>query len=415
MWFPLFVLLAVFALIVARRVGRLRVAIWQAMTAGAVLVLVSGSIAPAQAWAAIDWHVIVFLTGMFLLGQALLDSGYLARVADHLFMRARTVGQLVGWVIGAVGLASAILMNDTLALVVTPLLIAIARRQSVPALPLLLTAAFAVTIGSTMSPIGNPQNLLIALRGGIEAPFVTFAYYLALPTLVNLMLTYYVLRAFYPGLFARPLVVDIPEPDEDEALAALAKWGLGLVVLIIAVKVLLVAVSNPVNIELSAIAICGALPIVLFSKRRWEMVRKIDWRTLLFFVSMFVLMASVWQTGFFQQQVVASGLPLATLPSVMAVSVTLSQLISNVPLVALYMPMLQSAGGGTDLMMALAAGSTIAGNLLILGAASNVIIIQGAERYGEAIGFWQFARVGAPLTAINVAVYLGYFWLIGSI
>jgi Na+/H+ antiporter NhaD/arsenite permease-like protein len=90
----------------------------------------------------------------------------------------------------------------------------------------------------------------------------------------------------------------------------------------------------------------------------------------------------------------------------MGVSVLLSQLLSNVPLVALYLPVLMQAGALTKGMMALAAGSTIAGNLTILGAASNVIIIQNAEkRSGATLAFLEFVRIGVPLTAINVAVY----------
>jgi Na+/H+ antiporter NhaD/arsenite permease-like protein len=91
---------------------------------------------------------------------------------------------------------------------------------------------------------------------------------------------------------------------------------------------------------------------------------------------------------------------------IMGVSIMLSQLLSNVPLVALYLPVLTQAGASTAGMMALAAGSTIAGNLTILGAASNVIIIQNAEkRSSSTINFLEFVKIGAPLTVINAAVY----------
>jgi len=86
--------------------------------------------------------------------------------------------------------------------------------------------------------------------------------------------------------------------------------------------------------------------------------------------------------------------------------VVLSQLISNVPFVALYLPLLLQAGASVKGMMALAAGSTIAGNFSILGAASNVIIIQNAEKNSaETLTFMDFMKVGVPLTIINVAVY----------
>ncbi|HED37089.1 MAG TPA: anion transporter, partial [Ignavibacteria bacterium] len=91
---------------------------------------------------------------------------------------------------------------------------------------------------------------------------------------------------------------------------------------------------------------------------------------------------------------------------ILVVGILLSQLISNVPLVALYLPVLMSNNVALKGMMALAAGSTIAGNLFILGAASNIIIIQNAEKKaGETITFFEFAKVGIPVTIFNALIY----------
>jgi Na+/H+ antiporter NhaD/arsenite permease-like protein len=136
------------------------------------------------------------------------------------------------------------------------------------------------------------------------------------------------------------------------------------------------------------------------------LLKKIDWRTLVFFVAMFVLMQSVWESGFFQSVMVGMNLNVMSVVAILFVSVLLSQLISNVPLVALYLPLLVTADPSSTELMALASGSTIAGNLFILGAASNVIIIQNAEnKFGETITFLEFGRIGVILTAVNLPVY----------
>ena len=132
-------------------------------------------------------------------------------------------------------------------------------------------------------------------------------------------------------------------------------------------------------------------------------MKHIDWCTLVFFAAMFVLMDSVWRSGFFQSMMQESSLGFGSIPVILALSVFLSQIISNVPFVALFQPLLINPSAQD--LMALAAGSTIAGNLFILGAASNVIIIQNAEKSGETLTFLDFARVGVPLTALNVFVY----------
>jgi Na+/H+ antiporter NhaD/arsenite permease-like protein len=121
-------------------------------------------------------------------------------------------------------------------------------------------------------------------------------------------------------------------------------------------------------------------------------------------------MESVWDSGVFQKLINGTNLNLTSTIMVMGVSVILSQFISNVPLVALYLPMLMQMGVSTEELMALAAGSTIAGNLSILGAASNVIIIQNAEqKSGQTLTFFEFVRIGIPLTAVNVLVYWLFF------
>jgi len=122
---------------------------------------------------------------------------------------------------------------------------------------------------------------------------------------------------------------------------------------------------------------------------------------------MFVLMESVWNTGFFQGLISSLNLDIMSMGIILILGVVVSQLISNVPMVALFLPLLISTDPGVKQFMALAAGSTIARNLFILGAASNIIIIQHAEKEnaGESVTFMEFAKVGVPLTVINTAVY----------
>ena len=112
----------------------------------------------------------------------------------------------------------------------------------------------------------------------------------------------------------------------------------------------------------------------------------------------------------FQSLIDRSNLDLTSVTVILPVSIMLSQFISNVPLVALYLPILMNLGATSAGLMVLAAGSTIAGNFSILGAASNVIIIQNAEqKFGETLTFLEFVKIGIPLTLVNTAVYWLFF------
>jgi Na+/H+ antiporter NhaD/arsenite permease-like protein len=409
---PVIILFAVFILIAVRNVGKIRLKIWQIMLFGAAAVLVTGQISPGDALSAINVDVMLFLFGMFIVGEALYESGFLFHLAHRFFKRARNVDQLVLLILITFGVFSAFLMNDTLAIIGTPLVIYFARKFEISPKLLLLSLAFAVTTGSVMSPIGNPQNLLIAINGNIENPFVTFFEHLLIPTVINLLVAYVFLKLFYRNQFRGATLNHTDEGIKDPKLASACKVSLLLIISLIVVKIAIVFLGLDFDLRLTYIALIAALPIVIISRERVKVVKNIDWFTLVFFAAMFVLMESVWQTGFFQSIMARSDVDVSSVPIVLAISVSLSQLISNVPFVALYLPLMSQAGATTASMMALAAGSTIAGNLLILGAASNVIIIQNAEKKGETLTFLEFAKVGIPFTIVNFLVYWVFLVLI---
>ncbi len=403
---PIIILLIVFFLIAVRQVGRFRLEIWQVMCAGALAVLVAGDIKPAAALAAIDADVMLFLFGMFAAGQALELSGWLAHAKYEVFKRARTEDGLLLMFVFFMGIAAAFLMNDTVAIIGTPVALLIAKKHDISPKALLLALAFSITVGSVMSPIGNPQNLLVAVNGGIASPFLTFLKYLAVPTLLNLGAVFLLVRYFYPEEFTQCPLKNSQEPVKDKGLARLARITVLVLAAMIAAKIILAWLAPALEFRITWIALAAAAPALLFSPRRFEILRKVDWSTLAFFAAMFILMRAVWNTGFFQGLIVSSGADIAGLGAVMTVSVVLSQLVSNVPLVALYLPVLGHAGAGIRAYMALAAASTIAGNMFILGAASNVIIIQTAEKKsGQTITFLEFARIGVPLTFFNAIIY----------
>jgi len=402
------VLGVVFLSIAFRQVGRFRFQIWQIMLAGAIFLLATGQIAPGEALCSIQPDVMLFLFGMFIVGEGLEQSGYLALLTYRLFRRTRSMNELILFILFTMGFASAIFMNDTLAIIGTPVILLLAARQKIPTKVLLLALAFSVTIGSTMSPIGNPQNLLIAIAGGVPDPFLTFFKYLLIPTVVNLLVAFVMLRWFYRDQFQAVLHGHTEEHIRDADLSRACRVSLTVILIFILGKVAVAFLKPDWDFRLTWIALAGALPF-LFHRKRFSILKRIDWYTLIFFASLFIVMKSVWLSGFFQSILTKIPLDVTSLFMILAVSVILSQFISNVPLVALYLPLLLDAGATTRAMIDLAAGSTIAGNLFILGAASNVIIIQNAERKaGETITFMEFARIGIPLTIVNTLVY-GFF------
>ncbi|NPV14135.1 anion transporter [candidate division WOR-3 bacterium] len=412
MWLPIVVLGLVFLLIAVRQVGNVRLPIWLIMLAGALMVLLAGSITPGAALRSINLDVMLFLAGMFVLGGALEESGYLSYLSYRLFRRARTTNELLLMILFGMGLASALLMNDTVAIIGTPIVLLLARKHNISPKALLLALAFAITIGSVPSPIGNPQNLLIATGAGVKNPFVVFFVYLAVPSAINILVAFGLLKLFYHEHFNDQPLNNEPALIADRSLARLCRWSLLLLLLMVGLKVICASFRLGFDFRLTYIALGAALPVLLFSPKRWRIIRLVDWHTLLFFAAMFVLMQAVWDTGCFHFLLRQMRADILSVPVVLGVSVLFSQLISNVPLVALLLPLLNAHSPSARTLMALAAGSTVAGNLFILGAASNVIIIQNAEKKaGESLTFWEFARIGVILTTVNCLIYWGWLLL----
>ena len=423
-----YIAIGVFAVVYTLIIGRRRfgVPIWAAMLIGAALMIGLQVIGVQAAFESVNLDVIAFLFGMFSIVSALDRAGVLQRVAIMMLAVAKTPNRLLMAFVVGMGLLAAFLVNDTIALLGIPLVIYVARHAGIRPVVLLIALAFGITVGSVMTPIGNPQNLLIVIQSGIPMPFTTFLLQLAAPTIVNLFVTYAILKLY----FRKEIGSDYYQLSLTE-LAEKANYNPRLASISIAVLIATIAgfivseVLNSLgvaNFSLSAVAMLGAAAIYALSSQRVAIMKSVDYSVLVFFGGMFVVTSALWSSGavsllFMNYIPTPDPGDLAQSTAVIsAASIGVSQVLSNVPFVALYnFVMIDSGFNGqhVDQWMMLAAASTIAGNLTILGAASNIIIIEAAESRGlHAFSFLEFFKVGSIVTAANLAVYYMFIVLI---
>jgi Na+/H+ antiporter NhaD/arsenite permease-like protein len=191
------ILILIYVLIIQRRQFG-NIPIWTSMTIGALLMVLLQVISVESAFEAINLDIILFLFGMFSIVSALENSGVLGVIAIKMVSKTKgnPANLLLVFVVG-LGLLSAFLVNDTIAILGVPLAIYVTRSVRPIPIVLLIGLAFGISIGSVMTPIGNPQNLLIAIQSGIDLPFITFLTILAIPTIINLLLTYLILKVYF--------------------------------------------------------------------------------------------------------------------------------------------------------------------------------------------------------------------------
>jgi Na+/H+ antiporter NhaD/arsenite permease-like protein len=417
-----YIAIAVFALVYALIIGRRRfgVPIWAAMLVGAALMIGLQVSTVDEAFQSVNLDVIAFLFGMFSIVSALDRAGVLRRVAIRMLRMAKTPARLLMVFVVGLGVLSAFLVNDTIALLGIPLVVYVARHAGIRPVILLIALAFGVTVGSVMTPIGNPQNLLIAIQSGITMPFTTFLVNLAAPTIASLFVTYYILKIYYRKELKSNYqlsVIELTEKEDSTYDPRLAKLSIGVLAATIAGFIIseVLHFLGVADFGLSAVAMLGAATLYALSGQRIEIMKSVDYSVLIFFGAMFVVTSALWSSGAISMMFMNfipspdPSDPVQSATVITAASVGISQVLSNVPFVALYNFVMADAGftgGHVDQWMMLAAASTIAGNLTVLGAASNIIIIEAAESRGvRAFSFLEFSKVGSIVAAANIAIY----------
>jgi Na+/H+ antiporter NhaD/arsenite permease-like protein len=376
---------------------------------GATLMLVTGLVSFEQAVSpeSIDYKTLALLFGMMVVVGFLRLSGLLERLSRRLLDRIRTPRGLLAVTITISGVLSAFLINDIVCLALTPLVLHLARRLRFDPVPHLIALATAANIGSTGTITGNPQNIYIGSHSGIS--YLRFAARLLPVAALGLVLSYVVITLIYRRRLAAPSAVGQSESDSPgshfgprfrslqgkSAIVALATVGLFF---------------TGLPLELVAL---GAAALLLLSRIKPEHVyRQIDWSLLVMFFGLFVVVHA------FQIHVVShwgiehwDGLLSRPVGLLSLVAALLSNVVSNVPAVLLMEPLLKAipAGLRENAWLALAMSSTLAGNLTVLGSVANLIVLENGRREGVRVSFWEYSKVGVPLTILTMAI--GIAWL----
>jgi len=365
---------------------------------GAVAMVVFGVLSLPDAYAAVDFDVLVFLLGMMLIVGYLEVGKFFEWAAEWVLQRARTPERLLLGVVVGGGLLSAFFVNDTICLVVTPVLLAALGPLRLRPNAYLIGLAMGANVGSVLSVTGNPQNMLVGIWS--RATFGAFLVHMLPVALGGLAITYGYLRWVYRRELGEPF------RERLQAVPVTLDRSLvtrGLAMFAVAVVGWLAGGSLP----LVAIA-AGALMVLVAQRDPAYAIERVDWDLLLFFASLFVVMRGFEQTGavaWIDRQalgVVESSSPWRAATAVSGVMATLSNLISNVPAVILWRNTVPHLPHAELLWRVVAMSSTFAGNLLLIGSMANLIVAEKAEARGVRIGFGEYARIGVPVTLLTL-------------
>jgi Na+/H+ antiporter NhaD/arsenite permease-like protein len=395
-----FVRLAIFALtyliVGIGKFPRLRLDRTGAALVGAAAMVLAGGISQHEALAAIDFSTLTLLFGMMIVVAGLRLSGALTAIARFALQRAHSGFGLLATIIAAAGVLAAFFINDVVCLALAPLLLESTRQLEVDPEPYLIGLATASNIGSAATITGNPQNMIVA--GYAHLSYGAFASRLAPIALAGLLVDYAVIALLY-----RTQLGSLPGSEGK----SVAKKGAPLAPMIRPAVIAFGVLAGFVMGFPTHLVALGAGAFALLTRRipPLEVYRLIDWTLLLLFASLFIVVAGAEKTGF--QNFVVNLVSVARLKNpviLTALIAILSNLVSNVPAVIVFQPIYERMGDGMGSALLIAASSTFAGNLTILGSIANLIVVETAASQGVTISFYRYFRAGLPITIVTLCL-----------
>jgi Na+/H+ antiporter NhaD/arsenite permease-like protein len=394
------IFLATYLVIAAGRLPGFRLDRAGAALVGASLMVACGVMTLPEAYKAIDFDTIVLLLGMMIVVANLRLSGFFALVSAWVARHAHHPLTLLAAIVLVSGVLSAFLVNDTICLMLTPLVLELVVGLRRDPVPYLLATAMASNIGSTATITGNPQNIMIGSFSQI--PYGGFLAALAPVALAGLGVTLLLIAvAFRKEFWGRQRLA--AESGDVEVDAPLVRKSVAVTILMV---IAFFIVAPPAKVAIVA----GALLLLTRRLKPDRVYGEIDWSLLLLFAGLFIVVAGLEKTVITPDVLAAAGrLRLDRVPVLSAVAFALSNLVSNVPAVLVLKPFIAQLHDQRTAWLTLAMASTLAGNFTILGSVANLIVVERARQGGVEIGFWTYFKLGAPLTAISIG--MSVWWL----
>jgi len=395
----LLIFAATFVVLAIGRFPGLRIDRAGAAIVGASLMVASGTLRFDEALRAVDWATIVLLLGMMIVVANLHLSGFFRLVAARVVEHAHSPKMLLAGIIGVSGVLSAFFVNDTMCIVLTPLVVHVTLALNRNPVPYLLAVALAANAGSVAAITGNPQNMMIGALSGI--PYPKFAAALAPVAAVSLAIVWLALVAVYREEFAsgRFERVDVGRIRVNRPMlwkAAAVSAGM----------VFFFFRGWPVA---QTAIVAGAVLLATRRIKPEKVYHDIDWPLLAMFAGLFIVVRG-FETTALERNLLdfAEGTPLDR-PAVLSLfSAIASNLVSNVPAVLLFKPVVVKLADPVLSWLTLAMSSTLAGNFTLVGSVANLIVVERARPEVQ-IRFMDHFKVGAPVTVLTLAA--GAAWL----
>lgn len=402
------VFLIVILLIITERVHRTAAAM-----AGAMVLILTGVMSADKALSYIDFNTIGVLVGMMIFVAIVRQSG----MFEYIAVRAAKAVHGDPWKIMVAftlitAVLSAILDNVTTVLLVGPMSIAIARMLKIDPVPFLMGQILASNVGGTATLIGDPPNIMIGSAAHLS--FMDFLDNTGFAVLFILAVLILLMKIVYEKKIELGTVdtgaVEKLDPSKSITNRALMKKGIIVLICVIVGFMF----HDKLGIESSVIALTAAAVMLIIGREDVnEAIQDVEWTTILFFMSLFVVVGGLTETGIIKELAskiidATDGHPMVTMLVLLWASALLSSILDNIPFVATLIPLILAMQADgidvTSFWWAISLGACLGGNGTMIGASANVVLSDISTKHGYPITFKSYLKVGMPFMLLSIVI-----------
>lgn len=369
----------------------------------------------------INWSTIIFIAGMMVMVEGMGKAGFFRWLCLTIAkaVKYKTVPLLITFMIMSAVLAMFI-DSITVILFLAAVTVELAQLLKFNPVPMILAEIFCANLGGSATMCGDPPNIIIGTSLGYSfADFISNTGFIALISLVFTIFYFYF--CFRKELSASGGTEGVAYPNPAEAIGNKASFAISCVIFFLAIVLLVTHAQSGLTVAFIGLVI-ALLTLVTSGRGAIDLIKKVDWRTLLFFVGLFVVVGGLEQTGILSViadliRKISGGNPMLMVAIITVVSAVASAFVDNIPFAATMVPVIQNLSGSValpTLAWALSMGTDIGGSATPIGASANVVGTSVSAKSGHPISWGKYCLCCAPATVIViiisiVCIYLRYF------
>lgn len=377
----------------------------------------------SESSAGINWETIFFIAGMMVMVEGMGRAGFfrwlclcIARLVKYKAVRIFVTFMMMSFVLAM------FIDSITVILFLAAVTVELARLLEFNPVPVILAEVFCANLGGSATMCGDPPNIIIGTSLGYTfGDFVTNTGLIALICLVFVIIYFYI--CFHKELSGGQAAVQAASLNPKDAIENKKDFTISCI--IFAVTVVLLVTHAQTGLTVSTIGtVIGIVTLIAAGRDAIVLIKKVDYKTLLFFIGLFVVVGGLEQTGILEVIAgfiadISEGNAMLMIAIVLWISAIASAFVDNIPFAATMIPIIKSLAASQGVALpvlawTLAIGTDIGGSATPIGASANVVGISVAAKNGHMIGWGKYCRYMAPATILVVlismaCIYLRYF------